>query len=82
MRRLSYTVHLDPAEEGGYVVTVPALPGCMTQGDTFEEAMEMAADAIRCYLEGTLKLGKPIPIEESPRGPSVSRVVVEEPVTA
>ncbi len=42
----TYTVLFDPAEEGGYVVTVPALPGLVTQGDTLEEAREMAKDAI------------------------------------
>lgn len=41
-----------PTQEGGYTVTVPPLPGLMTEGDTLEEANEMARDAIRCYLEG------------------------------
>ena len=36
---LKYTAVFEPAEEGGYVVTVPALPGCATEGDTFEEAV-------------------------------------------
>jgi antitoxin HicB len=40
----------EPAEEGGYVVTCPALPGLVTEGDTLEEARDMAADAIRGYL--------------------------------
>ena len=42
-----YTVLFEPAEEGGYVVTCPALPGLVTEGDTLEEARAMAADAIR-----------------------------------
>ena len=33
-----YTAVFEPAEEGGYVVYIPALPGCVTQGETFEEA--------------------------------------------
>ena len=41
----------EPAEEGGFVVTVPKLPGLVTEGDTFEEAMEMVKDAIKGYLE-------------------------------
>lgn len=45
-----YTVVFEPAEEGGYVVSVPALPGCVTQGETLEEAMAMAKDAIEGYL--------------------------------
>jgi len=59
----SYTVIFEPAEEGGYTVTVPALPGCITEGDTFEEAKVMAKDAIRCYLESLAKDGEPIPVE-------------------
>ena len=45
-----YTTIFEPAEEGGYVVSVPALPGCVTQGETFEEAQQMAKDAIGGYL--------------------------------
>jgi predicted RNase H-like HicB family nuclease len=58
-----YAVVFEPAEEGGYVVTVPALPGLHTEGDTFEEAQTMAADAIRCYLEGCLLDGEEVPVE-------------------
>ena len=50
-RGLDYTVLLTPAEEGGYIVTVPVLPAVNTEGDTYEEAMEMARDAIDLYLE-------------------------------
>ncbi|MCZ6659806.1 MAG: type II toxin-antitoxin system HicB family antitoxin [bacterium] len=57
----TYTVLFEPAEEGGYVVTCPALPGLVTEGDTLEEAREMAADAIRCYLESLQMDGLPIP---------------------
>lgn len=51
---LKYTAIFEPAEEGGYVVSVPALPGCATQGETFEEASRMIKDAIQGYL-GVLK---------------------------
>lgn len=47
---LNYTAIFEPAEEGGYIVSVPALPGCSTQGETFEEATEMIKDAIEGYL--------------------------------
>lgn len=56
----SYTVFFEPAEEGGYVVTCPALPRLVTEGDTPEEAREMARDAIRAYLESLRKDGLPI----------------------
>ena len=46
-----YTVIFEPAEEGGYVVYVPALNGAATQGETLEEAREMAKDLIIGYLE-------------------------------
>jgi predicted RNase H-like HicB family nuclease len=57
----SYTVLYEPAEEGGYVVTVPALPGLVTEGDTLEEAREMAKDAIKGYIESLVQDGQPIP---------------------
>ena len=60
-----YTVLFEPAEEGGYVVTCPSLPGLVTEGDTLEEAREMAADAIRGYLETLSKDGLPIPPEDA-----------------
>ena len=48
MSEYTYTIILEPdPEEGGYTVTVPALPGCVTQGETIEEAIVMAKDAIR-----------------------------------
>ena len=56
-REYSFTVLFEPVEEGGYVVTCPALPGLVTEGDTLDEARRMAEDAIRCYLESLTKDG-------------------------
>ncbi len=51
MRR--YTIILDPdPDEGGYTVTVPAFPGCITQGDTLEEVVANARGAITAHLGG------------------------------
>jgi antitoxin HicB len=61
-----YTVLFEPAEEGGYIVTCPSLPGLVSEGDTLEEARDMAADAIRGYLESLAKDGLPIPPEDLP----------------
>jgi antitoxin HicB len=61
MSERHYTVLFEPAEEGGYVATCPALPGLVTEGDTLDEAREMARDAIRGYLESLQKDGEPIP---------------------
>ncbi len=63
MKILNYTVLMTPDETGGYVVMCPALPGLVTEGDTLEEAREMAADAIRCYLEGLQIDGEPTPLD-------------------
>jgi predicted RNase H-like HicB family nuclease len=42
---------LEPSEEGGYTVIVPALPGCISEGDTREEALQNIREAIALYLE-------------------------------
>src|SRR6266550_1013044 len=57
----TFTMLFEPAEEGGFVVTCPALPGLVTEGDTLAEARRMARDAIRAYLESLRKDGEPIP---------------------
>ena len=57
VRTHSYTVLFEPDEEGGFVVTCPALPGLVTEGDTFEAARAMAEDAIRGYIESLRKDG-------------------------
>jgi predicted RNase H-like HicB family nuclease len=64
MTEREYTILLDPdEEEGGYTVTVPALPGCVTQGETLDEAIAMARDAITGFIEALVKDGQPIPEE-------------------
>jgi len=55
---MKLNIILEPAEEGGYNVTVPALEGCFTQGDTEEDAIENAKEAIRVYIEGLEKLNQ------------------------
>jgi len=64
---MDYTIILHPWEDGeGYTVTIPALPGCITQGYSKEEAITNAKEAILCHLEGLKKAGEPIPIESKP----------------
>ena len=59
-----YTILLHPDEEqGGYTVTVPSLPGCITEGDTIEEAIAMAKEAIQLYIESLVADGEPVPEE-------------------
>ncbi|MGZ8843405.1 MAG: type II toxin-antitoxin system HicB family antitoxin [Pyrinomonadaceae bacterium] len=61
----TYTVVITPNDPDGYLVTCPALPGVVTQGDTFDEARAMAADAITCHLESMIEDGLPIPADET-----------------
>jgi len=65
MQIAKFTAIFDPAEEGGYTVTVPSLPGCITEGDTFEEAVVMAKEAIACYIGSLKKHDEPIPEGDS-----------------
>ncbi len=58
---MNYKVIFRAAEEGGYDVFVPALPGCVTQGDTFEEAQKNIKEAISLYLSVLKEDGSPIP---------------------
>jgi antitoxin HicB len=76
MARLTYSVLLQPdPDEGGYTVTVPELPGIVTQGDTFEEALAMAREAIALHVEGLAEDGLPVPVERA--APLVAQVSVE-----
>ncbi len=44
-------IYLEPSEEGGYTVIVPSLPGCISEGNTKEEAIKNIKEAIELYLE-------------------------------
>lgn len=61
MRTLTFKVVITPDVTGGYVVTCPALPGLVTEGDTLEEARSMARDCIQGYLYSLKKNGESIP---------------------
>lgn len=56
-----YEVVLTSEAEGGFGVSVPALPGCTSQGDTREEALSMIREAIAAYIESLVADGDPIP---------------------
>ena len=64
MKVLSYRIILRKEPEGGYTVIVPSLPGCVTYGDTIEEAIEMAREAIELYIESLKEHGEEIPTDE------------------
>jgi predicted RNase H-like HicB family nuclease len=62
-----YTVVLDPDDRGrGYTVLVPALPGCITQGRSREEALSRAREAIAAYIASLEADGEPVPEERRP----------------
>ncbi len=63
MATIPYRIHLSPEDEGGFTVTVPALPGCVTYGEDFAHALAMAREAIEGYLETLKELNRPIPQE-------------------
>lgn len=64
MKSVSYRILLRKEPEGGYTVIVPSLPGCVSYGDTIEEAIEMAKEAIAAYIESLRQSGEEIPTEE------------------
>ncbi|HVC33164.1 MAG TPA: type II toxin-antitoxin system HicB family antitoxin [Chloroflexota bacterium] len=64
MKEYRYTIILHPErDEGGYSVTVPALPGCFAQGETLEEAIALAKEAIALHIAGLREAGEPVPEE-------------------
>jgi predicted RNase H-like HicB family nuclease len=64
MEMLSYRVLFKQEPEGGFTVTVPSLPGCVTFGQTLEEAKSMAKEAIELYIESLRAHGEEVPTEE------------------
>ena len=62
-----------------YVVNIPELPGCMTHGETQEEALKMAREAIEGYLEALVKHGDPLPVPMAERKyPNATKGVLRE----
>jgi predicted RNase H-like HicB family nuclease len=58
-----YTVVLEQEEDGGYVASVPALPGCVSQGSHRAEALSNIREAIELYIEDCFEAGDPVPTE-------------------
>ena len=61
---VSYRVLLRKESEGGFTAIVPTLPGCVSFGETLEEAMKMAKEAAELYIESLKAHGEPVPTEE------------------
>jgi predicted RNase H-like HicB family nuclease len=60
---MRYTVVLERESDGGYVASVPALPGCVSQGDTREDALANIREAIELYVDDCRAAGDPVPTE-------------------
>ncbi len=58
-----YTVVFEQESDGGYVVSIPALPGCISQGDTRDEALANIREAAELYAEHFRERGEPLPRE-------------------
>lgn len=57
-----YKVIIEQDEDGLFVASCPALHGCYTQSETYEEALENIKDAIRLHIEARRELGEPVPV--------------------
>jgi predicted RNase H-like HicB family nuclease len=62
-RPMRYTVVLEQEEDGGYVASVPGLPGCVSQGDDRAEALNNIREAIELYVEDCRDADDPVPTE-------------------
>lgn len=60
---MRYTVVLQREVDGGYIAKVPILPGCVSQGDTWDEAMANIQEAAELYVEDCKAMGDPVPAE-------------------
>ena len=58
-----YTVIVEKGRESGYIAYAPALKGCVSQGETREQAMKNIKEAIEAYIEALLEDGLPVPTE-------------------
>lgn len=70
MSSLQYRIDIRPlsrSEGGGYLASVPELPGCQSDGETPEEALQNVYDAIDSWIEAAHEMGRPIPAPEHGR---------------
>jgi len=65
MCRYKYTIVVEQDEDGIYIASCPALQGCYTQGDTYEEAIANIKDSVRLHIEARKSVGEPVPLEKA-----------------
>ncbi len=78
----TYRVHFEAEPEGGYTVTVPSLPGCVTWGEDYDDAVEKVRECIEGFLEALAKAGDPIPAGELMEPPMDVLIQVPLPTSA
>ncbi|MEX0785014.1 MAG: type II toxin-antitoxin system HicB family antitoxin [Dehalococcoidia bacterium] len=82
-----FHVRFEEADEGGYVVSIPEMPGCVTEGESFEEGLAMVEDALKALLEVAIEHGDPIPeqfrdlAQELAKQPNVRRLGIGRQAT-
>ncbi len=74
MVKYKYTVIVEKDEDGMYIAYCPALQGCYTQGETYEEVMKNIREAIELHIEARKEVGEEIPIEMA-----IEEVEINEP---
>ena len=74
----TYNVVLAPLEEGGFMVTVPTLPGCFSYGETQADALEKIREAIELHVDGLIKHNQPVPRDDV----SPINAIIQVPVKA
>ena len=63
MKTYSFSIIFEPEDEGGYSVYCPALPGCVSQGESYEEALANIRESITGYVKSLIQDGLPVPEE-------------------
>ena len=76
-KNIRYNVIFTPEPEGGYTVTIPALPGCVTYGNTLAVARQMAKDAVALYLDSAKDINQSIPTKDNSL---ISKIDISVPV--
>jgi predicted RNase H-like HicB family nuclease len=79
----SYTLEIEHhPEDNGYLARFPALPGCQTWGETYEEAIKHAEDALALYIDVMIEDNEPLPVDSGGPGPVALSVTIRVPEAA
>lgn len=76
MKRYSFVVVFEPQEEGGFTAIVPTLPGCISEGDTYEETKRNIEEAIKSYIESLMTEGETVQSVHQGQSEVISRIEI------